>query len=54
MGIDGSKATAAVVCHLDTSAWNPKQFAFQVLKVKPGGPPICHFLNIDTIVWVPY
>ncbi|WCJ32885.1 BURP domain-containing protein [Euphorbia peplus] len=52
-GEDGSKAKAAVVCHLDTSAWNPKHYAFQVLDLKPGGPPICHFLNSDTIVWLP-
>ncbi|KDP46067.1 hypothetical protein JCGZ_06578 [Jatropha curcas] len=53
VGADGSKAKALIVCHLDTSAWNPKHFAFQVLNVKPGGPPVCHFLNSDTIVWVP-
>ncbi|XP_050218999.1 BURP domain-containing protein 5-like [Mercurialis annua] len=50
---NGSKAKAIVVCHSDTSAWNPKHFAFQVINVKPGGPTICHFLNTDTIVWVP-
>ncbi|KAF2296552.1 hypothetical protein GH714_040613 [Hevea brasiliensis] len=52
-GVDGSKAKAVAVCHADTSAWNPKHLAFQILKVKPGGPPICHFLDSDTIVWVP-
>ncbi|KAJ9153760.1 hypothetical protein P3X46_027168 [Hevea brasiliensis] len=52
MGGDGSKAKAIVVCHLNTTAWNPEHFAFQVLKVKPG-PPVCHFLDSDTIVWVP-
>ncbi|KAJ9182695.1 hypothetical protein P3X46_006660 [Hevea brasiliensis] len=52
-GVDGSKAKAIAVCHADTSAWNPKHIAFQILKVKPGGPPICHFVNSDTIVWVP-
>ncbi|KAF2285797.1 hypothetical protein GH714_007828 [Hevea brasiliensis] len=45
VGDDGSKAKAIVVCHTDTSAWSPKHYAFQVLEVKPGGPPICHFLN---------
>ncbi|XP_015577127.3 BURP domain protein RD22 [Ricinus communis] len=53
VGDNGSKAKAVVVCHTNTSSWNPGHFAFQVLKVKPGGPPICHFLNTDTIVWVP-
>ncbi|XP_002522984.2 BURP domain-containing protein 5 isoform X2 [Ricinus communis] len=53
VGEDGSRAKAVVICHTDTSAWNPEHFAFQVLNVKPGGRPICHFLNSDTIVWVP-
>lgn len=53
MGADGSKAKAMAVCHRDTSAWNPKHLAFQVLKMKPGSAPICHFLPEDHIVWVP-
>ncbi|XP_039061994.1 BURP domain protein RD22-like isoform X2 [Hibiscus syriacus] len=52
-GADGTKAKAVAVCHTDTSAWNPKHLAFQVLKVKPGTVPICHFLPQDHIVWVP-
>ncbi|KAJ0030517.1 hypothetical protein Pint_12784 [Pistacia integerrima] len=52
-GTDGTKAQAVAVCHTDTSAWNPKHLAFQVLKVKPGTVPICHFLPEDHIVWVP-
>ncbi|KAK3212919.1 hypothetical protein Dsin_017625 [Dipteronia sinensis] len=52
-GTDGSKAKAVAVCHTDTSAWNPKHLAFQVLKVKPGDCPVCHFLPEDHIVWVP-
>ncbi|XVE97537.1 hypothetical protein REPUB_Repub03eG0027800 [Reevesia pubescens] len=50
---DGTKAKAVAICHTDTSAWNPKHLAFQVLKVKPGTIPICHFLPQDHIVWVP-
>ncbi|KAL6524101.1 hypothetical protein OROMI_031196 [Orobanche minor] len=50
---DGSKADAVVVCHQDTAAWNPKHLAFQVLKVKPGTVPVCHFVPEDHIVWVP-
>lgn len=50
-GADGTKAKAVAVCHTDTSAWNPKHLAFQVLKVKPGTVPICHFLPQDHIVW---
>ncbi|GFS35400.1 BURP domain-containing protein [Actinidia rufa] len=53
VGADGKKAKAVAVCHMDTSAWNPKHLAFQVLKVKPGTVPICHFLPEDNIVWVP-
>lgn len=52
-GADGTKAKAVAVCHEDTSAWNPKHLAFQVLKVKPGTIPICHFLPEDHILWVP-
>ncbi|KAK6140947.1 hypothetical protein DH2020_025310 [Rehmannia glutinosa] len=46
-------AAAVAVCHRDTAAWNPKHLAFQVLKVKPGAVPVCHFLPEDHIVWVP-
>ncbi|KAM0974994.1 BURP domain protein RD22-like isoform X2 [Malus sylvestris] len=53
VGADGVKAKAVAVCHIDTSEWNPKHLAFQVLKVKPGTVPICHFLTNDHIVWVP-
>ncbi|KAG9455790.1 hypothetical protein H6P81_000298 [Aristolochia fimbriata] len=47
------KVEAVAVCHRDTSAWNPKHLAFQVLNVKPGSVPICHFLPQDHILWVP-
>ncbi|KAM7493238.1 hypothetical protein LguiB_027847 [Lonicera macranthoides] len=53
-GDDGSNVKAVAVCHTDTSAWNPKHLAFQVLKVKPGTVPVCHFLPQDHVVWVPY
>ncbi|KAL7224265.1 hypothetical protein ACSBR1_025683 [Camellia fascicularis] len=52
-GADGTKAKVAVVCHKNTSAWNPKHLAFQILKVKPGTVPICHALRQDNIVWLP-
>ncbi|GAB4837339.1 hypothetical protein Ancab_002225 [Ancistrocladus abbreviatus] len=51
VGDDGTKVQAAAVCHTDTSAWNPKHLAFQVLKVKPGSVPVCHFLPEDHLVW---
>ncbi|MGM7466747.1 BURP domain-containing protein [Escherichia albertii] len=49
---EGKVVKAAAVCHKDTSAWNPKHLAFQVLKVKPGSVPVCHFLPEDHVVWL--
>ncbi|KAI3738113.1 hypothetical protein L2E82_28132 [Cichorium intybus] len=54
VGADGTKAKAVAICHTDTAKWNPKHLAFQVLKVKPGSVPVCHFLPEDHVVWVPY
>ncbi|XP_076932269.1 BURP domain protein RD22-like isoform X1 [Bidens hawaiensis] len=54
VGADGTKVKAVAVCHTDTAKWNPKHLAFQVLKVKPGTVPICHFLPEDHVVSVPY
>nr|CAD1824095.1 unnamed protein product [Ananas comosus var. bracteatus] len=51
VGKDGAAVDAVAVCHADTAAWNPKHLAFQVLKVKPGTVPICHFLLQDHVVW---
>ncbi|XP_057799615.1 BURP domain protein RD22 [Salvia miltiorrhiza] len=51
VGAGGSKAEAVAVCHRDTSEWNPKHLAFQVLKVKPGSVPVCHYLPENHIVW---
>lgn len=50
---DGTKAKAVAVCHTDTRVWSAQHFAFQVLKVKPGTVPICHFLPKDNLVWLP-
>ncbi|KAL2346895.1 hypothetical protein Fmac_000895 [Flemingia macrophylla] len=50
---DGIRVKAVAVCHTDTSQWNPKHLAFQVLKVKPGTVPVCHFLPEDHVVWLP-
>ncbi|KAK7384900.1 hypothetical protein VNO78_30603 [Psophocarpus tetragonolobus] len=52
-GADGSRVKAVAVCHTDTSKWNPKHLAFQVLKVQPGTVPVCHFLPQDHVVFVP-
>ena len=50
VGADGTTAKAVAVCHIDTSEWNPMHLAFQVLKVKLGTVPICHFLPQDHII----
>ncbi|XP_039134497.1 BURP domain-containing protein 3-like [Dioscorea cayenensis subsp. rotundata] len=51
-GNDWTKVEAIAVCHLDTSKWNPKHLAFQVLMVKPGSVPACHFMPEDNIMWI--
>jgi hypothetical protein len=51
-GVDGSGVKSIVVCHTDTSQWNPKHLSFYVLKVQPGIVPICHILPQDHVVWV--
>ncbi|XP_051206545.1 BURP domain-containing protein 3 [Lolium perenne] len=51
VGKDGTAVEAVAVCHADTAGWNPKHVAFQVLKVKPGTVPVCHFLPQDHVVW---
>lgn len=50
VGRDGTAVDAVAVCHADTSGWNPKHVAFQVLDVKPGTVPVCHFLPQDHVV----
>lgn len=53
VGENGAKVEAVVVCHADTSGWNPRHVAFKLLKVKPGTVPICHFLPQDHVIWAP-
>ncbi|KAJ0628525.1 putative BURP domain-containing protein [Helianthus annuus] len=52
-GVDGTKVKAVAICHTDTTKWNPKSLAFEVLKVSPG-TTICHFLHEEHVIWVPY
>lgn len=52
-GADRTKVEAVAICHTNTSAWNPKHLAFQVLAVKPGTVPVCHFLPESHVVWAP-
>ncbi|KAF2933023.1 hypothetical protein DAI22_04g046901 [Oryza sativa Japonica Group] len=51
VGKDGAAVEAVAVCHTDTAEWNPKHAAFQVLGVKPGTVPVCHFVQPDVVVW---
>ncbi|KAI3743547.1 hypothetical protein L1987_61257 [Smallanthus sonchifolius] len=53
-GADGTKGKSMAICHTDTTKWKPDHLAFQVLKVKPGTVPVCHFLPEDHVVWVSY
>ncbi|KAM0053570.1 putative BURP domain-containing protein [Helianthus debilis subsp. tardiflorus] len=53
-GEDGTKVKSVAVCHTDTSKWDPKHLAFQLLKITPGTVPVCHFLPEDHVLWVPY
>ncbi|XP_018506889.1 BURP domain protein USPL1 [Pyrus x bretschneideri] len=52
-GEDGDRVDAVAVCHLDTSQWSPNHASFQVLRIKPGSSPVCHFFPADNLVWVP-
>lgn len=49
---DGSRVNAIALCHFDTSSWNPGHASFQILGVKPGTVPICHFILKD-LAWLP-
>nr|BAC22500.1 resistant specific protein-2 [Vigna radiata] len=50
-GEDGTRVKAIVICHKDTSQWDPDHVAFQVLKVKPGTSPVCHFFPNGHLLW---
>ncbi|XP_060171532.1 BURP domain-containing protein 5-like [Lycium barbarum] len=52
VGADGTKVNAVSVCHEDTASMNPA-LSFQLLNVKPGEKPICHFILDDQIALVP-
>ncbi|KAG6518152.1 hypothetical protein ZIOFF_021554 [Zingiber officinale] len=50
----GSRVEAIVVCHLDTTSWNPQHVMLQVLQVKPGSAePVCHILPSDHVRCTP-
>lgn len=49
---DGTKAKALTVCHHDTRGMNP-DLLNEVLQVKPGTVPVCHFIGNKAAAWVP-
>lgn len=49
----GELVEAIAVCHMDTSQWSHNHVSFQVLGIKPGSSPVCHFFPADNLVWVP-
>lgn len=51
VGEDGTKLEAVSICHMDTSKWNGHHLLFMLLKAKPG-PPVCHFIATDDVMWV--
>ncbi|KAF9609433.1 hypothetical protein IFM89_016233 [Coptis chinensis] len=53
MGEYDERVEAVVVCHMDTSAWDPGHVSFVMLGIKPGTDPVCHFFPEDHLVWVP-
>ncbi|XP_058735893.1 embryonic abundant protein VF30.1-like [Vicia villosa] len=49
---DGTKSKALTICHHDTRGMNPNVLS-EVLNVKPGTVPVCHFIGNKAIAWVP-
>lgn len=43
--------TVAVICHTDTSKWDPEHLPFKILGTKPGGPPVCHTMPYGHMIW---
>lgn len=48
---DGTKAKALTICHHDTRGMDPV-VVYQVLKVRTGTVPVCHFVGNKAIAWV--
>jgi hypothetical protein len=46
------EATMLVICHHDTSNWNPAHPAFEILHTQPGGTPVCHFIPSGNMVFI--
>ncbi|KAG0521585.1 hypothetical protein BDA96_08G174000 [Sorghum bicolor] len=43
--------TMAAICHLDTSNWDPAHPAFEMLRTRPGGAPVCHFMSYASLLF---
>ncbi|CAN6343698.1 unnamed protein product [Urochloa humidicola] len=48
---DGRKVDMAVICHLDTSDWNPAYPAFVMMHTKPGESSVCHFMPYANLLF---
>ncbi|KAK9165561.1 hypothetical protein Scep_000752 [Stephania cephalantha] len=53
VGDNGERVGATVGCHMDTSGWNSDHVAFHMLGVERGSSPVCHFFEVNSVVWVP-
>ncbi|CAK8561220.1 unnamed protein product [Lathyrus sativus] len=49
---DGTKSNALTICHHDTRGMDPS-IVYEILKVKPGTVPVCHFIGNKAIAWIP-
>eukprot|EP00250_Pteridium_aquilinum_P013966 c21690_g1_i1 orf=190-1281(+) len=49
---NGNIVHMPVVCHMDTSYWNPSHIAFQALNVEPGKSSICHWFPENSFIFV--
>ncbi|KAM3196265.1 hypothetical protein ACQJBY_072114 [Aegilops geniculata] len=49
-GGEGQKMEVLVVCHLDTSGFDPSKMP---KGTRPGEAPACHFVGRDTVLWAP-
>ncbi|KAK4284698.1 hypothetical protein QN277_001492 [Acacia crassicarpa] len=50
---NGEEMEALGVCHLDTSEWDPDHILFKQLGFKAGEAPVCHFLPVKHLMWIP-
>jgi len=50
-GEDGTRVKATVVCHKDTTEWDPNHVFLQVLKIKPGTTPVCRIFPEGHLLW---